>query len=199
MTILPVLEANVINLRIFSPNCKLMNAAHQHLVINHFPIVALILGIVVLLIGILAKSSVTRRVGLLLFFVAGITSIVSFSTGEGAEEVIEHANTACGSDCTCSEATMMKLNEQKHHLIHEHEEKAESMMPFMWGIIALSLIALFLEWKKKSMAMIASITVLLVGMIATYFARQVGTSGGEISHPEIRKGFKVEQHDDDHD
>ena len=73
-----------------------------------------------------------------------------------------------------------------------HEEHAESLMPFMWGILFLSLIALFLEWKKKSMAMIASITVLLVGMIATYFAREVGNSGGEISHPEVRKGFQVE-------
>lgn len=174
-----------------------MNAAHQHLVINHFPIVALILGIIVLLIGILAKSSVTRRVGLLLFFVAGVTTFVSFSTGEGAEEIVEHVNTsACGSDCTCSSGTMAKMEQMKHHLIHEHEEHAEAMMPFMWGIVALSLIALFLEWKKKSMAMIASITVLLVGMIATYFARSVGTSGGEISHPEIRKGFKMEQHDD---
>lgn len=155
-----------------------MNAAHQHLVINHFPIIALILGVLVMLIGILAKSSVTRRVGLLLFLIAGITSMVTMSTGEGAEEIVEHLP---GTD---------------HHLIHEHEEHAEAMMPFMWGIIALSLIALFMEWKKKSMAMIASITVLLVGMIATYFAREVGTSGGEISHPEIRKGFKVEHHEE---
>jgi uncharacterized membrane protein len=155
-----------------------MNAAHQHLVINHFPVIALILGILVMLIGILAKSSVTRRVALLLFIIAGITSMVAMSTGEGAEEIVEHQP---GAD---------------HHLIHEHEESAEAMMPFMWGIIALSLIALFLEWKKKSMAMVASITVLLVGMIATYFGREVATSGGEISHPEIRKGFKVEHHDE---
>ena len=156
-----------------------MNAAHQHLVINHFPIIALILGVLVLLIGILAKSSVTRRVGLLLFLIAGITAMVATSTGEGAEEIVEHMPNA------------------DHDLIHEHEEHAEAMMPFMWGIIALSLVAMFLEWKKKSMAMIDSITVLLVGMIATYFAREVGTSGGEISHPEIRKGFKVEQNDND--
>jgi hypothetical protein len=151
-----------------------MNAAHQHLLINHFPIIALILGVLVMLIGILAKSSVTRRVALLLFLVAGTTSLVSDSTGEGAEEIVEHLPTA------------------NHDLIHEHEEHAEAMMPFMWGIMLLSVIALFLEWKQKSMAMIASITVLLVGMIATYFAREVGNSGGEIAHPEIRKGFQVE-------
>ena len=155
-----------------------MNAAHQHLLINHFPIVALVLGVLILLIGILAKSSVTRRVGLLIFFIAGITSLMANSTGEGAEEVVEHLP---GAD---------------HDLIHEHEEHAEAMMPFMWGIIFLSLIALFLEWKKKSMAMVASITVLLVGMIATYFAHEVGTSGGEIAHPEIRKDFKMSSHEE---
>jgi hypothetical protein len=157
-----------------------MNAAHQHLLINHFPIISLVLGVLVMLIGILSKSSVTRRVALLLFLVAGITSMVSSSTGEGAEEIVEHLP---GAD---------------HDLIHEHEEHAESMMPFMWGILFLSLIALFLEWKKKSMAMIASVTVLLVAMIATYFAREVGNSGGAISHPEIRKGFKVE-HNNEHE
>ena len=158
-----------------------MNSAHQHLLINHFPIVALILGVIILLIGLLAKSSVTRRVGLLVFFIAGICALPSMSTGEGAEEVVEHMP---GAD---------------HDVIHKHEEKAETMMPFMWGIIVLSLIALFLEWKGKSMAMIASVTVLLIGMIATYFAREVGTSGGEISHPELRKGFVLQKHGYDED
>jgi uncharacterized membrane protein len=158
-----------------------MNAAHQHLLINHFPIIGLVLGILVMLIGILSKSSVTRRVGLLLFLIAGITALPAMSTGEGAEEIVEHME---GAD---------------HHLIHEHEEHAETMMPFMWGIIFLSIIALFLEWKKKSMAMIASVTVLLVALIAAYFAREVGNTGGAISHPEIRKGFVPSGEREEHD
>lgn len=159
-----------------------MNAAHQHLIINHFPIVGLILGVIVLLIGILLKSSVIRRTGLFLFVIAGITAIISFSTGEGAEEVVE------------------SLPSADHDLIHEHEEQAETLMPFMWGIMLLSLAALFLEWKQKSMAMIASITVLLVGLIASYFAWETGDSGGEIAHPEVRKGFVVtEEHEEHHE
>jgi uncharacterized membrane protein len=156
-----------------------MNAAHQHLLINHFPIVALILGILVLLVGILSKSSATRKVGLLIFFLAGVTAMMADSTGEGAEEIFEHLP---GAD---------------HELIERHEEKAEALMPFMLGIIALSLIALLLEWKKKSMAVIASVTVLLIGMLAAYFAREVGNTGGEIAHPEIRKGFVLPDHHED--
>ena len=155
-----------------------MNSAHQHLLINHFPIIALILAVLIMLIGILSKSSVTRRVALLLFFIAGVCALPSMATGEGAEEIVEHIE---GID---------------HDLIEAHEHHAQTMMPFMWGIIVLSLIGLFLEWKKKSMAMIASVTVLLVGMIATYFAREVGTSGGAISHPEIRKGYKMPAHEE---
>jgi len=181
-----------------------MNEAHSHLLINHFPIIGLIFGILVLLIGIIAKSSVTRRVGLMLFLVAGITSFPAFKTGEGAEEVVEHSESGmvCSPDCNkCDTHAAMKLEEEKHHLIHEHEEKAESFMPFMWGIIVLSLVALFLEWKKKSMAFVASIIVLIVGCLAAYFAREVGNSGGLISHPEIRMESKVghTEHNDTQD
>ncbi len=170
-----------------------MNEAHSHLLINHFPIIGLLFGILVLLIGIIAKSSVTRRVGLLLFLVAGITSFPSFKTGEGAEHPVEHSKISYPKNVDFSvekrviiDALNEEMEEQKEHLIHEHEEKAEALMPFMWGIIGLSLIALYLEWKKKSMALMASIVVLIVGCLAAYFAREVGNSGGLIAHPEIR-------------
>lgn len=179
-----------------------MNGAHSHLLINHFPIIGLILGILVLLIGILAKSSVTRRVGLLLFLIAGITSFPSFKTGENAEHYLME-NTikgSCGSGtgtCTCAPGSAEKAKHELHEYIEEHEEAAETFMPFMWGIIALSALAMFLEWKKKSMALLASIVVLLLGVFAAYFAREVGNSGGEIMHTEIRKG-KLSQ-SEDHD
>jgi uncharacterized membrane protein len=170
-----------------------MNAAHSHLIINHFPIIGLVLGIIVLLIGILAKSSVTRRVGLLLFVIAGITAQISDATGEGAEHVVEDyvEHQSISMDCPDAVQATVEKSEETETLIHIHEEHAEELMPIMWGILALSLIALFLEFKKKSMAMPASVIVLIVGVIGAYFAREVGNSGGEISHPEIRKEFKL--------
>lgn len=172
-----------------------MNAAHSHLIINHFPIIGLIFGIIVLLIGILAKSSVTRRVGLLLFVIAGITAQISDATGEGAEHLVEEAveQRTISMDCPEAIEATLENSEETKILIHIHEEHAEELMPIMWGIMALSLIALFLEFKKKSMAMPASVIVLIIGVIAVYFAREVGNSGGEISHPEIRKDYKLKE------
>lgn len=160
-----------------------MNDAHLHLLVNHFPIIGLIIGTVVLLFGIILKSVVTRKVALAILFFAALFSIPSFSSGEGAEEVIEHSPA---------------MNELVDHLIHEHEEKAETFMIFAWSIMLLSLVSLFGEWKAKSFAKYLSITTLIVAFIACFFAKEVGTSGGEIAHPEIRKEFKMskEEHED---
>jgi len=173
-----------------------MNEAHSHLLINHFPIIGLLFGILVLLIGIIAKSSVTRRVGLLLFLIAGITSFPSFKTGEGAEHhVEEYSEEVNEKEYKLSMEIQMEKHEELEHYIHEHEEKAEAFMPFMWGIIGLSFIGLYLEWKKKSMALLASIVVLIVGCLSAYFAREVGNTGGLISHPEIRTEKASAGHD----
>jgi len=164
-----------------------MNEAHSHLIINHFPIIGILFGILVLLIGIIAKSSVTRRVGLFLFLIAGITAFPSSKTGEGAEHQIEeYSESVMKKAKIYTPEQMEEAEEMQEHYIHEHEEKAETFMLFAWGIVSLSLIALFLEWKKKSMALVASIVVLVLGCLAAYFANEVGNTGGLISHPEIR-------------
>lgn len=162
-----------------------MNDAHMHLLINHFPIIGLILATLILLAGILFKSSTVRVVALFTLLLSAGFAIPVNGTGEGAEEVVEH---------------MGNMTRETHHLIHEHEEKAEGFMPFAFGILFLSLIALFLEWKKKKIAIYVNILLLLVTLYASYIAREVGTSGGEIAHPEIRKGFvpQEEEHEEEH-
>lgn len=158
-----------------------MNDAHLHLVLNHLPIIGLLIGTLILLVGILLKSPVSKKIALTVILLSSISAIPSFSSGEGAEEVVEH---------------MEGMTKETHHLIHEHEEKAELFMPFAWTLIVLSLISIFLEWKKNKIAKFIQIATLLVALVATYIAREVGTSGGEISHPEIRKDFKMEEHED---
>jgi cobalamin synthase len=160
-----------------------MNDAHIHLLINHIPIIGLIIGVLILLFGIIFKSSLTKKIALAVVLCCVFLAIPSFSTGEEAEEVIEH---------------MSSMTKETHHLIHEHEEKAELFMPFAWILIVLSLVTLIFEWKKKKFASYLSILTLVVGLVAIYIVREVGTTGGEISHPEIRKGFvpTEEEHED---
>lgn len=173
-----------------------MNDAHYHLLINHFPIMGFIFGALILLAGMIFRSTVTRKVAFTVLLVSAITAFPTFGSGEDAEEVVEHMSMSCGEQCVCPPDVMEAMEKEKHHLIHEHEEKAEAFMPFAWGLIALSLVSLLVEWKRKKFWFLTSILTLGLALTAVYFVKEVGTSGGEISHPEIREGFKVSEHEE---
>ena len=157
-----------------------MNDAHFHLVINHLPIIVPIVGALVLIIGLLINQEVVKRVSYLLFILGAIATFPTMNSGEGAEEIVEH------------------LPNMSHELIHEHEEKAEffAILSYLLGVI--SIVALWMSWKRKKFAKMIGALVFAFSIVVLFFARQTGTTGGEISHPEIREGFKAAV-DDDHD
>ena len=158
-----------------------MNEAHLHLIINHFPIVGLFIGIIILTVGIGFKFDNSKRTALLIIIGSVIASYISFETGEGAEEIVEN------------------LPNVTEKLIHEHEEMAEFFMGTQWMLLLVSLITLFLDWKQKKIAHYSYILLLILSCSSMYFAKKVGTSGGEIMHSEIRSNFKIPAHHSEED
>ena len=57
----------------------------------------------------------------------------------------------------------------------------------------LSLIGLWASFRQKTFSSIVSIAVLGLAFIVLVFAKQTGTSGGEIRHDEIRIGTSTTQ------
>jgi uncharacterized membrane protein len=147
-----------------------MNQAHLHMVVNHFPIIGIIIGMIVLGVGIATKSASSKRIGSFILVGSAIFSFPSFASGEGAEEIVEN------------------LPGVSENLIERHEELAEQFMGFVWAIILLGILTLLSEWKMKKFTQWIYICLFVVSVLATYYAKQVGTSGGEIRHTEIRKG-----------
>lgn len=145
-----------------------MNDAHFHLVFNHFPIIVPIVGMLILIVGFFVDSDVVKRTAFGVFIFGAIMTFPAMFTGEGAEEVAE------------------KLPGITHDIIHEHEEKAEvfAILSYILGLLSIG--ALWASLKQKSFANILSIAVLVLGLVGFYLGRQVGTSGGEIRHTEIR-------------
>lgn len=172
-----------------------MNDAHYHVLINHLPIMGFVFGALILLAGIILRSTVTRKVAFSVLLLSSVAIFPTFNSGEKAEEVVEHMD-VCEKGCICTPEMMRSLEESKHHLIHEHEEEAEGFMPFAWGLLFLSLISLFAEWKAKKYWLYTSILTLALSVTAVYFVQKVGTTGGQISHPEIREGFQVPAHEE---
>lgn len=145
-----------------------MDATHLHLILTHFPIVGTIIGIGIMAYGLYSKNDVIKKVALVTFVLMAILTIPVFLTGEEAEETVEN---------------IAGISEQ---LIENHEELAEIAIWFMGLLGVLSLITIFAIFKKWAFAKVISIITLIVSIGTFGLFAQVGSTGGEIRHSEIR-------------
>jgi uncharacterized membrane protein len=146
-----------------------MTDAHLHLVVNHFPIIGTIFGFGILLAGLVLKNNTVKNVSYVLFIVAAIFAAFSMGTGEGAEEAVEE---------------MPNIGKQ---IIHEHEEIAEKLALVLYVLGVVSLLGLYTNFKNHTKAKLISYLALVIAAIGVFLAQQVGTTGGEVRHTEIRK------------
>ena len=144
------------------------NAAHFHLMINHFPIILPFIGIILLILAILFKSESVKRASYFIFIFSAVSTVFAMNSGEGAEEIVEELG-------------------RSHKYIHEHEEQAETFALLAYVLGLFSIISLWLNWKKHPFANLSMYLTIIVCAGTLYFAKATGTSGGEISHEEIRK------------
>jgi uncharacterized membrane protein len=154
-------------------NKKIMNDAHLHLVVNHFPIIGTFFGIGILIAGIFLNNSSIKNTAYVLFIIAAIFGALSVATGEGAEEIVEDFPNIGKA------------------IIHEHEELAEKFVIVLYVTGAFALISLVAAIKKFRLAKIFSIITLVLALISGVLSIKVGTSGGEIRHTEIRENSAV--------
>lgn len=145
-----------------------MNDAHLHLVLNHLPIIIPVISLAVLVCGFAFRSEIVKRTAYFLFILGALCTIPAFLSGEGAEEAIE---------------SIQGVDEQ---LIKVHEEIADvfAILSYVLGGIALA--SLFASWKGKSYATGLSILTGVFCLVVLFYAKNTGTSGGEIRHSEIR-------------
>jgi uncharacterized membrane protein len=149
-----------------------MNLAHLHLLLNHFPIIGTIVGLGLFLGSLVGKNADLRRASLIVLAVIALVAIPTFFSGVGAQGAIKN-------DPGVSEA-----------LIERHEGAAMLAFFFMEITGALALVEL---WKHYRISRPERWTwtlsaVLLFSIITTGLMTRVGTTGGEVRHPEIRSG-----------
>jgi hypothetical protein len=65
------------------------------------------------------------------------------------------------------------------------------MLSYLLG--GLALVTLWANWKKKSFSGILEYVILVFAVVLVYFAKEAGTTGGEIMHPEIRSEYVGQQ------
>jgi uncharacterized membrane protein len=146
-----------------------MNDAHLHLVLNHLPIILPLIGIFIMIGGLVLKSEIVKRTAYFIFILAALVAIPTLITGEGAEEVIEN---------------IVGIDE---NLIKTHEEIAEKFAMLCYVLGGISILGLWANFYRKSFSTIISFVTIVICVFTLFFAKQTGTSGGEIRHTEIRE------------
>ena len=146
-----------------------MNLAHLHLLLNHFPIIGTAIGLGIFLGALFEKNNDLKRIGMIVLAAMALLAIPAFLCGTGAAWAIKESEGV-------SEA-----------LIERHQGAA--MLAFLCmeitGAIALAgLWQLYrhpgpARWNKTLAA------VLLFSIVTVSLMARVGTTGGDIRHPEI--------------
>lgn len=155
-----------------------MNEAHLHLAFNHLPMIIPFVALIILAIGYVFKSEIVKRTAYFIFILAAISTVAAYTTGEEAEELVEH------------------LPNVSHDLIHEHEEVAETFALILYLLGGISVVAMWASFKEKAYANIIGYVVALLSVISFYIGNKTGNSGGEIMHYEIRSDFEAPTHED---
>lgn len=147
-----------------------MNQAHLHLLFNHLPIMGTLFGLLVLAGGFIAKNHSVKRTALGIFVLSGLCAIPAFLTGEGAEEMVE------------------SLPGVTENLVEAHADLADIFLWVAGALGLLSLVTFIADLKASKVAPILYGITFVAALGTMALAKQVGTTGGEIRHTEIRSG-----------
>ncbi len=145
-----------------------MNWAYFHLVINHFPIIGVIIGTLILLAGMLFSNQGVKISGLATVLFAALMAILAYLTGNPAEEAVKVVPDVAKS------------------LVSRHEEIASIGMYLLIPAGLLSALTLFSIWKKEKSVHFLFIITLVLSLISSLAMVYVGRTGGQIRHSEFR-------------
>jgi uncharacterized membrane protein len=144
-----------------------MNLVHLHLLLNHFPIIGTICGLGLFLASLFGKNDDLKRAALIVFSAMALLSLPTFFSGIGAQGAIRG------------------LPGVSNALIERHEGAAILALLFMEITGALSLIGLWQSHRSLKPARWTVLAVLLFSLITVGLMSRVGTTCGDVRHPEI--------------
>lgn len=147
-----------------------MNDFHLHMMANHLPTVLPAVGLVVVFVAFLLRSAVAQRFGYGIIVCAALSAPIAGSSGERIEHEVEGFEGVAPG------------------VVHEHEEAVEQFVPVLFGLGALSLVALIVSWRmpdRRKLQVGLMAVALILGSVVMGLAYRAGETGGLIRHPEI--------------
>jgi uncharacterized membrane protein len=152
-----------------------MSLPHIHLLLNHFPVIGLIIALGLFLLSLAGKSDDLKRASLVIFIALALVSIPTYMSGNGAAEKIQ------------------KLPNISKAVLAAHNDAALVSLLCVELTGLLAWLALW-QYRRFSHARPWSLAaVLLLSAVTVYFMAVTGNTGGEIRHTEIRTVQQAEK------
>jgi uncharacterized membrane protein len=150
-----------------------MNLAHIHLLLNHFPVIGTIIGVVLFVGALIGNSTDLKKASLLIFLGIALLSIPVYMSGNAAEQVIKN---------------LPGISEQ---LIVQHENAA--LLAYVLMEIT-GAVAWFGLWRFRRTSQFGGgtlLTIFLLSLITVGLMANASNLGGQIRHPEILSGSEA--------
>ena len=145
-----------------------MNTIETHAVITHISIVGSLLGLLILLYGLLAKSYYTQMTGYLTLAVASAVAIFAYISGNDLGY------------------NMRGIQYVSQNNLAKHTDFANYSIILIFFLGMLSLLALWLNLKDSSLAKTVSHVVVATAIISFAVVARTGYLGTQIRHFEVR-------------
>lgn len=145
-----------------------MNAAHLHLLLNHFPVIGSVFLALLLAEAARRRSDELTRAALALAGVVGALAAAAYLTGEPAESLVE------------------RLPDVSEALIEAHEDAALVATIVVGTLGALALLTLLLARNGRPLPRRAAAISLGLALVACVAMGYTAYLGGRIRHTEIR-------------
>jgi uncharacterized membrane protein len=146
-----------------------MNAAHAHIILNHIPVIGMIIGFFLLIIGLFARRDLFVKASLVMFVAFALFSIPVFLTGQPAAQQISGQPGFSGNAA------------------HEHEELGEYSLIGAIVLAAITIITLIVWWIRYRKPGGLIIIVVVIAFLVSGLLGWTAHKGGQVRRPELRK------------
>jgi uncharacterized membrane protein len=146
-----------------------MNAAHLHLLISHAPMMAVISGLILLLLGLLKKSEELKQTSLLFFVLGGAAAVPAYLTGAPARDMLVKMPVPISVNITDQHGDVAIL---------------AFAAALVLGIVALS--GLMRYRRGRSLPGLFLFVILVLALTTGAAMGWTSHLGGKIRHPELR-------------
>jgi multisubunit Na+/H+ antiporter MnhB subunit len=140
-----------------------------HLALNHLPVIGLPLVLLLLMIGWKRRSEEVMRLALWAVVLLSVAAIAIKFTGDFAAE--QHATQFVSAK----------------EFVNRHEQAGDQVTAAVFLLAISTVLALWFGRAKRPLKIWTVVLVLALGLVASALYVRCAHSGGQISHPELRR------------